>query len=134
MSIEFSTELNRERNDLKNQNQHLIFSKYKNPDIPNHEDSVHFYIEDILFTKYWNRIDSTKIFVTLTAEQRAKINFRPELASFELLGIKGYGDIIMKMNNCRSFMDFRDFNSLYIPSLNIITTVIQEEIFMQNNN
>lgn len=109
---------------------------YQNEDILHYEKSemkINLY-DNILLTKYFEKIKQTCTTKTLSREEQFKYNYRPELLSSEIYDTPDLWYLILKCNNCEDFSDFRDLKTVYLPDLITIENCLSNEEYINSKS
>lgn len=109
-----------------NRNATWRFKEYVNLDNPLYSKPLYTKYPEDLLDDYYYRIYSTSTKVNVNLKDKEMIRKRPEMASFIYLGDFGFSNLILKLNDCTSWVDFDNFEFLIIPSAQEIENIIQE--------
>lgn len=89
---------------------------------------------NLLLTKYFDKIKRTATKLTLTRAEQFKYNNRPELLSSDNYGTPELWYIILKLNSCEDFSDFRDLNEVIMPDLSTIQNCITNDEYIKSKD
>jgi hypothetical protein len=106
--------------------------KYTNDELPNYKTSSYNIQlnENILLTKYFNKIKETCKRKKLSKEEQIKYRYRPEALSLDEYDIPGLWYVILKLNSCEDFTEFHDIPEVLLPDLSVINSCLTNEEFI----
>lgn len=90
--------------------------------------------ENILLTKYYNKIKASCEAKQLTPELNHKYKYRPEALSTDEYGFPGLWYLILYVNGCEDCSEFHDLSHVLIPKLDTIQQCLMNEEFINNKD
>lgn len=135
-SKEFFDRVNRlSQNTLTFENTN-ISERYKNEEV-NHMDETEmglYYITNVLFGKYLDRILQKCKMTTLSDDLKKEYDLNPYLVSYNEYGSPDYWWLILLGNRMRSIHEFTKLpNMIYIPNLDDVKYIMKLEMVKNNN-
>lgn len=109
---------------------------YTNKDILHYEDSeMKINLRDnILLNRYFNKIKNTSTKRTLTDSEKWKYNYRPELLSTDIYGTPELWYLILKLNYCEDFYDFKDLDEVILPDMTIVQNCLTNNEYINDKD
>lgn len=109
---------------------------YTNKDILYYEDSeMKLNLRDnILLTRYFDKIKATATSMTLSKENQFKYNYRPELLSSDIFGTPELWYLILKLNSCEDFYDFRNIDEVILPDLTTVKSCLTNNEYITDKD
>lgn len=87
--------------------------------------------ENILLTKYYNKIKESCTKLTLTPEMNQKYNYRPEALSTDRYSTPNLWYLILYVNGCEDSSEFHDLEYVLLPDMNTITSCLANEEYIE---
>lgn len=87
--------------------------------------------ENILLTKYYDKIKDSCTKLTLTPEMNQKYNYRPEALSTDRYNTPNLWYLILYVNGCEDFSEFHDLDYVLLPDMSVITHCLSDEEYIE---
>lgn len=119
------------RNDCDIQRASII-EEYNNPEILHYETTSQKIRlnENLLMTKYYEKIKNSCKAVKLSPEMNTKYKYRPEAFSTDQYGFPGLWYIVLYVNGCEDFLEFCNFDYVLVPNIDTIQECLLYEEFI----
>lgn len=105
---------------------------YNNPELQNFKtsDMKIVLIENLLLTKYYQKIKASCSKRKLTIEDNTKYRYRPEALSTDIYDTPGLWYLILKVNSCEDASEFHDLPYVLVPSIDTIRECLTNEEYI----
>ena len=91
--------------------------------------------ENILLTKYYNKIKQSCRRKTLTKEEKIRYKYRPEMLSVDEYSTTTLWYLILYVNSCEDFSEFSDIDTVLLTDISVINScILNEEFIIKQNN
>ena len=111
-----------------------ISNSYKNDELLHYEDTeMKINLRDnILMTKYYEKIKQSCSKLTLTPEMKQKYNFRPEALSTDRYNTPNLWYLILYINGCEDAFEFHDLDYVLLPDMSTISKCLSNEEYIND--
>ena len=119
--------------DIENASEKL---PYENSSLTHYESSDFGIVlfDNILMSKYREKIKATATIRKLDVSETHKYEFRPELLSTDVFNTPNLWYVILNINDCEDISDFSGFSEVLLPSLETIENCLRDEEFIKVKN
>lgn len=111
-----------------------ISNSYKNDELLHYENTeMKINLRDnILMTKYYEKIKQSCSKLTLTPEMKQKYNYRPEALSTDRYNTPNLWYLILYINGCEDAFEFHDLDYVLLPDMSTISKCLSNEEYIND--
>ena len=88
------------------------------------------YLNNYLYTHYYDKIKDSCTKLTLTPELNQKYNYRPEALSTDRYNTPNLWYLILYVNGCEDSSEFHDLDYVLLPDMSVITHCLSDEEYI----
>ena len=87
--------------------------------------------ENLLMTKYYEKIKKSCSKLSLTPEMNQKYNYRPEALSTDRYNTPNLWYLILYVNGCEDAFEFHDLDYVLLPDMSVISECLSDEEYIE---
>ena len=128
----FSETVMGQKNNAMDIEQASVSQDFTNEDLPHYTttDMGLKSMDNVLMNKYYDKIKSSATLKTLTDQERAKYNRRPEALSTDTYDTPALWYLILYLNDCECAEDFVNLPTVLMPDVAVVKSCLVNEEYI----